>query len=129
MVWNVEFWNPFWIPFWMHFGRCLGKLEIIKTCIFNKYQIMILLPFLIIITFWCGSNFGSNLDWILEPFWHRRGFHSDPIWIKIPSQITDLSFEPIKESFLECQKDSKICPKVDPKIDPKMIRTKPNHLF
>ena len=34
---------------------------------------MNLLPFWILVIFWCGSNFGSNFNYIMEPFWHHRG--------------------------------------------------------
>ena len=44
------------------FGRCLDRLEIIKALIFSRRQIMTLTSFSIIVTFWCGSHLGLNLD-------------------------------------------------------------------
>ena len=67
--------EPCWIPFGMHVGGCLGMLEIIKTCIFNKYQIMILLPFEILVTSWSGSHFAADLNSILDPFCTTVGSH------------------------------------------------------
>ena len=57
----------------MYFGSCLGRLEIIKTCVFTKHQIMILHSFCIIVPFWSGFHFGSDLGPVLDPFWHHRG--------------------------------------------------------
>ena len=73
---DCDIWNYCWISFWMHFGRCLGRLGIVKT---YMYQVSILLPFWIIVPFWCGSSFGPDLGSILKQFWHHRGF---PLWTK-----------------------------------------------
>ena len=77
MAWNVCHFGFFLISFWMHFGKCLDRLEIIKTCIFSKHRAINVTPVLIIVTFWCGSHFGLNLNYILEPFWHHSGV---PFW-------------------------------------------------
>ena len=29
-------WNICWKPFWIHFGSCLGRLDIVKTCILKQ---------------------------------------------------------------------------------------------
>ena len=73
MAWDVQFLDPCMIPFGIHFGRCLGRLEIIKTCIFNKYQIMILTLFLQNRQILVRTSFWIEFRLDFGIFWHHRG--------------------------------------------------------
>ena len=54
-------------------GEVFGQDGNRKNMYIHTYQVMVLPPLWIIVTCWCGSHFGLNLGYILEPFWHHRG--------------------------------------------------------